>query len=74
MMIMEGMTCSAETSSIGMNFSTDECALAVIEQGSPFFERDPNDGECRVVFTESAECPEGFVDSPYYDFYGPMHG
>jgi hypothetical protein len=31
--------------------------------------QDPNDGECKAAIVSSGNCPEGFNESAYYDFY-----
>jgi hypothetical protein len=49
--------------------SVHACYVAAVDYSARFFLYDPNDGECIVVWTNSAECEEGLVPSSYYDFY-----
>jgi hypothetical protein len=62
-MLNEGSTCTAEFVRLGFTESAYSCAQEVLNDNSMltiFFDYDPNDGECRAVFTESRDCPEGF--------------
>jgi hypothetical protein len=62
-MLNEGSTCTAEFVQLGFfTESAYSCAQEVLNgnSGTIFFDYDPNDGECRAVFTESRDCPEGF--------------
>lgn len=68
-LIGEDIQCEAERSQLGFfTESVDVCAQEA-NNYSNFFLYDPSDGECIYVMTESAECVEGLVSSPYYDFY-----
>ncbi len=47
-------------------------AMCWANEDCQFFLHDPRDGECLVERTSSAQCPEGLVESPYYNFYANM--
>jgi hypothetical protein len=69
-LIAENVLCEAQREQLGFFLeSVDACFEAVFDYSAMFFLYDPNDGECIVVWTDSAECEEGLVPSSYYNFY-----
>jgi hypothetical protein len=69
-LIDEDVLCEAQREQLGFFAeSVHACYVAAFEFSARFFLYDPNDGECFIAWTNSAECEEGLVPSSYYDFY-----
>ena len=71
-LLREREACMAETNQLSFERSlrVEDCSITcALNEGCFFFHFDPNDGECLAVSTSSPDCPEGFLSSPYYDFY-----
>ena len=73
-LLKKGKECKSNETKLGefTSFSADGCAYACRKhKGCKFFEygRGNRHGRCYFKDTQSADCPEGFVNNKPYDFY-----